>query len=70
MKEKPEKCHVYSGVTSHRVFVTKITGWKNGDSDNKVGHCQGKDEPVGRGMKAAAFGDKKYYEAVSCCCYD
>ena len=70
VEEKPEECHVYPGVTRHWVFVTKITGWKNGDSDHKVGHCQGKDEPVRRGMESATFGDKKYYKTVSCCCYD
>ena len=70
VKEKPEECHVHAGVTRRWVFVAKITGWKNGDSDNKVGYCQGKDEPVGWGMKATTFCDKKYYEAVSCCCYD
>ena len=70
VEEKPEECHIHPWVARHWVFVAKITGWKNGYADNKVGYCQGKDEPVGRGTKAATFGDKKYYEAVSCCCYD
>ena len=38
---------------------------EKGDSDTKVGHCQGKDKPVGRGMKASIFGNKKDYETVS-----
>ena len=70
VEKKPEECHVHSGVTRRWVFVAKITGWKNSDSDNKVGHCQGKDEPVGWGMKATTFCDKKYYDAVSSCCTD